>query len=56
MSDEIPWQNHAIRGAGLLFFILLFQTVFRGEISLGIALFAAIGYVVVAEFIRRWTN
>lgn len=56
MSADIPWRKHAVRGVGLLLVIVVFQQLTRGEITLSVALVASIGYVLVAEVIRRWAN
>lgn len=52
MTDTIPWQRHVFQGTAVLIVVLLFQELIRGEMSPGIALVVAIGYVLIAEFVR----
>lgn len=53
MAETIPWQRHVFQGTAVLLGILLFQQLSRGEISPIIAVVVAIGYVLIAELVRR---
>lgn len=53
MTDEVPWRSHALRGGIALLAVLLFQQLARGETTLSIAIAVALGYVIVAELVRR---
>ena len=55
MEASIPWQAHAIRGAVILLLVVVFQQLVRGSITPVVAVTVAIGYVIVAEFVRRHT-
>ena len=55
MSDPVPWQEHLVRGGVLLIVVLLFQQIVRGHVTPSVAIVVAIGYVFVAELVRRWT-
>lgn len=55
MDEAIPWQEHALRAGVLLVLVLLFQQVTRGELTVSVAVIVALGYVLMAELIRRIT-
>lgn len=56
MEESIPWQEHAMRAAVLFVIVLLFQQLTRGELTLSVAILVAVGYVVMAELVRRITE
>ena len=51
--SEIPWQEHLVRACLLFGAVLIFQQVVRGTLTLSVAVFVAVGYVLVAELVRR---
>ena len=53
VSISIPWVEHALRAGILLGLILLFQQFYRGSLTPSVAIVAALGYVLMAELVRR---
>lgn len=56
MPDSVPWTAHLLRGAVVLVVVLLFQQIIRGEPTPVVAIAVAIGYVLVAEAVRRYRS
>lgn len=54
MNGEIPWRDHLVRAGSVLAAVLVFQYLFRGSVTVPIAVTVAVGYVLVAEGVRRY--
>ncbi len=56
MDGGRSWQLLAVQAAIVVVVIMLFQQLFRGDITVPIALAVGIGYVAVAELVRRYRD